>query len=175
MITPEGCDPGEELGLLAAGTSPGQPFLALSFQLSSIGFAVSLRFKAALAPFEIEPRQFSLLRALGVAEGQSQKAIAERLRVPASSMVTTVDDLEKRGLLERHVTSDDRRVRTLHLTQAGKELLEKVLPVAMETESSVRDALGPEDSSRLAELLGKVGAIFGVIPGAAHSALREGA
>jgi DNA-binding MarR family transcriptional regulator len=153
---------------------PGPAFHALAFQLSSVGFAVSSRFKAALAPFDIEPRQFSLLRAVGFAGGQSQKALAERLHVPTSSMVATIDDLEKRGLIERRPSVGDRRVKELHLTQRGKDLLQEVLPVAMETELAIRNALGPEDAARLGELLSRVGELFGVVPGFAHSSMQQG-
>jgi DNA-binding MarR family transcriptional regulator len=153
---------------------PGPAFHALAFQLSSIGFAVSSRFKAVLAPFDIEPRQFSLLRAVGFVGGQSQKALAERLNVPTSSMVSTVDDLEARGLIERRSSAEDRRVKELHLTQKGKDLLQEVLPVAMDTELKIRNALGADDSVRLAEMLQTVGALFGVTPGLAHSSMQQG-
>jgi DNA-binding MarR family transcriptional regulator len=140
--------------------------------LSSVGFAISSKFRAALAPFEIEPRQFSLLRAVGFSGGQSQRALAERLNVPTSSMVATIDDLETRGLIERRPSADDRRVKALHLTDKGRELLQEVLPVAMDTELRIRDALGPEESSKLGETLRKIGEIFGVKPGAAHSSMQ---
>jgi DNA-binding MarR family transcriptional regulator len=152
---------------------PGPAFHAIAFQLSSVGFAISSKFKAALAPFDIEPRQFSLLRAVGFSGGQSQKALAARLNVPTSSMVATIDDLERRGLIERRPSAGDRRVNELHLTQKGKDLLQDVLPVAMETESRIRNALGPEESSKLSETLRRVGELFGVVPGAAHSSMHD--
>ena len=97
---------------------------AVGFVLSSTGYAVARRFRETLAPLELEPREFALLRAVGAAEGQTQQAIGERLGIPASRMVAFVDALEARALLERRANPIDRRARALHLTSAGSELLE---------------------------------------------------
>src|ERR687886_2993008 len=91
------------------------PFRSVSFMLSSLGYAISRRFHQVLAPLELEPSEFAVLRAVGVGEGQSQHALAERLRISSSHMVAIVDRLEERALLERRPHERDRRVRTLHL------------------------------------------------------------
>jgi DNA-binding MarR family transcriptional regulator len=153
---------------------PGPAFRAIAFQLSSIGFAISRRFKTALEPFGIEPRQFALLRSVGFTGGQSQRTLAERVRVPTSSMVATVDDLERRGLLERRSHAGDRRVRNLHLTDEGRRLLENVLPVAMQIETDIRDALGITGSKELEALLSKIAPAFDIQPGDAHAAQTQG-
>ena len=97
------------------------PFSGVAFTLSSIGYAVAKRFRRILAPLELEPREFALLRAVGALEGQSQQAIGERLLIPPSRMVAFVDALEARSLLERRHNPLDRRTRELHLTDAGRD------------------------------------------------------
>src|SRR5256885_17238197 len=97
---------------------------SVGFTLSSLGYAVSRRFSQTLAPLQLEPREFALLRAVRAAEGQTQQAIAAALRIPASRMVAVVDALERRGLLERRHNPRDRRARELHLTASGDELLQ---------------------------------------------------
>src|SRR5262245_18056926 len=99
------------------------PFRSVGFLLSALGYRVSRRFHAALAPLELDPREFAVLRGVGFADGQSQQAVAAQLQIPPSRMVAIVDELEARGLLERQPRPGDRRVRTLHLTAAGRELL----------------------------------------------------
>src|SRR5919109_738600 len=100
-----------------------QPFRSVGFMLSTLGYAVSRRFHDVLVPLELEPSQFAVLRAVGFGEGQSQQALAENLHISASHMVTIVDELEKRGFVERRPHSSDRRVRALHLTTKGEKLL----------------------------------------------------
>ena len=92
--------------------------------LSSLGYAISRRFHAVLEPLELEPGEFALLRAVATNEGEPQNALAERLHISPSWMVAIVDDLERRELLERRPHARDRRVRTLHLTAAGRKLCE---------------------------------------------------
>ena len=91
--------------------------------LSSLGYAISRRFHQALEPLELEPGEFALLRAVAANEGESQNALAERLHISPSWMVSIVDELERRELLQRTPHARDRRVRNLHLTTAGKKLL----------------------------------------------------
>jgi DNA-binding MarR family transcriptional regulator len=155
--------------------SEAAPFQAVGFMVSSIGYAVGRRFHQVLAPLELEPREFALLRAVGVAEGQSQQAIGERLQIPPSRMVAFVDALEARGLLERRHNPHDRRTRELHLTAAGHALLGRAFALAVELERELCATLSDAEREQLVELLGRVGAQLGLPAGthAAHAALTE--
>src|ERR1700761_4323290 len=62
------------------------PFRSVGFTLSTTGYAVASRFRELLAPLGLEPREFALLRVVAAAEGHSQQAIGERLRIPPSRM-----------------------------------------------------------------------------------------
>src|SRR5260370_40488319 len=92
-----------------------QTHLSVGFTVSTVGYAVSRRFREILAPLKLEPREFALLRAVSASEGESQQVIGGRLKIPPSRMVAFVDALEARGLLERRLNPDDRRTRELHL------------------------------------------------------------
>jgi len=151
---------------------PEQPFSGVAFNLSSLGYAVSRGFQSILAPFELHPREFAVLRAVGFQEGQSQQALADGLQIPRSRMVSIVDDLEARGLLERHPNPADRRVRELVLTEAGRTLLERAFAEAVAYEGQVAESLTAEERGRLLELLGRVSETLGIGAGA-HAALRE--
>jgi len=156
----------------ADGPQSVEPFRAsLGFTLSTLGFAVAAGFREKLAPLGIEPRDFALLRAVGAAEGLSQQAIGERLQIPPSRMVSFVDSLEQRGLLERRAHPGDRRARALHLTAAGQGLLGEAFAAAVEFESGLCRDLGPGEREQLLELLGKVLETVGLPPGV-HAAHR---
>jgi DNA-binding MarR family transcriptional regulator len=153
------------------------PFRAVGFMVSSVGYAVARRFRETLAPLELEPREFALLRAVGAAEGQSQQAIGERLQIPPSRMVAFVDALEARSLLERRHNPQDRRTRELHLTEAGRELLGRAFTLAAGLERDLCAELSDSERQQLLALLQSVGLRVGLSPGAhaahAHSALAE--
>jgi DNA-binding MarR family transcriptional regulator len=151
---------------------PGaRPFRVVAFSLSSLGYAISKGFKATLAPFDLHPREFALLRAVGFQEGQSQQALGERLQIPRSRMVAIVDELEARGLLERRPNPTDRRVRELHLTKTGRKLIEQAFKQALAYEQRISSALTPKEREQLLDLLERVSTGLGIGPGA-HTALR---
>lgn len=149
------------------------PFGGVGFTLSSIGYAVARRFRETLAPLELEPREFALLRAVAAAEGQSQQAIGDRLRIPASRIVAFVDTLEGRSLLERRHNPDDRRTRELYLTADGRRLLERAFALAVEFEHHLCAQLNGSEREQLLELLQRVGSQLGVPPGVHAASLDE--
>jgi DNA-binding MarR family transcriptional regulator len=156
----------------ADGAATAEPFRGLAFNLSSLGYSVSKGFSQTLAPFDLHPREFALLRAVGFQEGLSQQALGDRLQIPRSRMVAIVDELEARGLLERRPNLTDRRVRELHLTEAGRELLDQAFREAAAYEQQVSSPLDSAERERLLDLLERVSAGLGVAPGI-HMALRD--
>jgi DNA-binding MarR family transcriptional regulator len=151
--------------------SPGSnpPFRAVGFLLSSLGYAVSRGFHRELAPLELDPRGFAVLRSVGFSEGQTQQALAVALAIPASRMVAILDALERRGLLERRTRDDDRRSRAVHLTDAGRGLLQKAFAVAAQFEAHLCEGLSGEERDQLIGLLDRVGERFGLRPGGGHA------
>ena len=146
---------------------------SVGFTLSSLGYAVAARFRATLAPLELEPREFALLRTVAAAEGRSQQAVGGLLQIPASRMVAFVDALERRGLLERRHNPLDRRTRELHLTDRGRSLLERALTLANDFERELLADLSPQEGEQLLALLQRVGLRLGLRPGV-HAAHQDG-
>jgi DNA-binding MarR family transcriptional regulator len=149
-----------------------EPFSGVAFNLSSLGYAIAKGFKAILGPFELHPREFAVLRAVGFQEGQTQQALADRLQIPRSRMVAIVDELEARGFLERHPNPSDRRVRELHLTDTGRTALEEAFAQAVAYEQQVTAPLEQQERKQLLDLLQRVSSGLGIGAGA-HTALRE--
>jgi DNA-binding MarR family transcriptional regulator len=147
------------------------PFRTVAFMLSSLGYAVSRRFHEVLGPLELEPGEFALLRAVAASGGEPQNALAERLRISPSWMVAIVDQLERRGLLERRPHARDRRVRNLHLTAAGKRLLKQAEREARQFDRQVTGPLDEAEARQLLDLLDRVAAGLELKPGA-HAAMR---
>jgi DNA-binding MarR family transcriptional regulator len=132
------------------------PPRSVGFLVSQLGFFSSQRFAAALDPLGIGPREFLLLRFVAASAGQSQQALAQRLGIPPSRMVALVDDLEERGLVERRLDPDDRRVRGLHLTERGEGTVERAARVAIEYESKLCSSLDEGERDQLIDLLQKL-------------------
>jgi DNA-binding MarR family transcriptional regulator len=149
------------------------PAGSVGFTISSTGYAIAHGFQEVLAPLKLEPRDFSLLRAVGLAEGLSQQALGERLKIPASRLVAFIDVLEQRGLIERRQKPSDRRVRALYLTEEGQQLLSSAFALAVEHERRLCGGLSEQERRQLLELLARVAEQLGLPAGAhtAHSSL----
>lgn len=175
LAQPPGPWPGDlEPAPLQGPVSPDSsaPFRSVGFTISTAGYAIARRFKAILAPLDLEPREFALLRAVAASEGQSQHSVAARLQIPPSRMVAFVDALEQRRLLERRQNPSDRRSHALYLTAAGHELLARAFALAVEHERDLCAELSPQEREQLLELLQRVGKRLGLAPGV-HSALAD--
>lgn len=136
--------------------------VSVGFTLSQLGFETSRRFAELVGKIGLEPRHFAVLRAALANEGQSQQAIADRLRIPPSTMVALVDHLESWKMLERRRDPSDRRAHLVHLTPAGSTLLRKAIDLAMQQEKRVCAGLSDEERATLLELLGRVADNLGI-------------
>ncbi len=77
---------------------------------------------AAAAACELTEAQCHVLRLLEPSVAMPMREVAERLACDASNVTGIVDRLEKRGLVERRSSHQDRRIKELVLTAAGAAL-----------------------------------------------------
>lgn len=63
---------------------------------------------------------YVVLSALGRSPVRTQAALAEAIGADKTRIIPTLDDLQARGYIERRPDPDDRRVRLLALTEAGR-------------------------------------------------------
>ena len=63
---------------------------------------------------------YTVLLALERSAVRSQAALAEAIGADKTRIIPTLDDLQQRGYIERRPDPDDRRVRLLALTEAGR-------------------------------------------------------
>jgi DNA-binding MarR family transcriptional regulator len=137
-----------------------------NFLLSHLGFHVAQTFAARLAPLGIAPNHFGLLMHLDRGEGSTQQQLADALGIHRKVMVGLVDDLEKRGLVERRRHPADRRAHALHLTGAARELLPRAREVADRHEEEILAPLGPGERAQLLAALQRIAESSGHPPGA---------
>jgi DNA-binding MarR family transcriptional regulator len=110
----------------------------LGFLLDRASFALSTELTAALAAIGITPRGFCVLsKALG--EEKTQGALAVEAALDKTTMVVTVDELERAGLAERRPSSTDRRVKTIAVTPDGERLVAQGAEIV---DGVYRDVLG---------------------------------
>lgn len=129
----------------------------LSYLLTHTGHVLATRMSAAFAKIGITPRGYCVLFH-ALEKERTQIQLAEISDLDKTTMVVTVDELEKAGLAERRPSSTDRRARIISVTEAGERIVAEGTRIADRVHREVLEALpeGERDAfvsalSRLAE------------------------
>lgn len=128
----------------------------LSFMLARANALSLAAGNAALAPHGLKARSYSVLALAVDGAGPSQRELAAFLRLDPSQVVALVDDLQRRGLVERKPDPSDRRANVVLATDAGRDLHAAALESAQGAERSLHAALDAEEREQLAALLRRI-------------------
>lgn len=90
-------------------------------------FAQRQHLPVSSAEFDLPPAQCHVLHLIEPEQPLPMSRLADMLSCDASNVTGLVDRLEARGLIRRHASSDDRRVKVLQLTPAGSRLRGQLL------------------------------------------------
>jgi DNA-binding MarR family transcriptional regulator len=107
-------------------------------------------YDAALGPSGLPVTQFTLLQALRLAPGISQKQLAELLGIDSSTLTRTLVPLRRKGWLRSAAGGDRREVR-LSVTAAGNREYARALPYWESAQKGLRKALGKGNWEQLME------------------------
>jgi DNA-binding MarR family transcriptional regulator len=114
---------------------------------------------------DLTPAQVGLLRAIAADPGRSQQAMAQLLGTPPSRLVSLVDALAERGLVERRRNPDDRRLHALHPTDDGHAVLARIATIGREHDEAIGRSLNPAERAQLRALLARMADDHGLTPG----------
>lgn len=95
------------------------------------------RFDEALRPFDLTNGQFSLLMSLNRPTPPPMAPVADLLAMDRTTLTAALKPLERRGLVKVSPDPSDRRSRILQLTQKGRKLLARAVPVWKTTHDQV--------------------------------------
>ena len=101
--------------------------------------------------------QFAVLEALYHLGPLCQGDLGRKILKSNANLTTVVDSLEKKKLVFRDRSANDRRKVNVHLTPVGEELIAKVFPRHAEIVEREFAVLSGEEQSQLGGLLKKLG------------------
>lgn len=110
--------------------------------------ALARRFDAALRPAGLTNGQYSLLVALSRPAPWSIGELADLLAMDRTTMTAKLKPLERRGLLRVAVDEVDRRNRKVAITEDGRAVLRRALPLWRQAHDELERA-GGFDADRL--------------------------
>ncbi|WP_315065636.1 MarR family transcriptional regulator [uncultured Clostridium sp.] len=106
--------------------------------------------------YDITAEQWAILIELYNDEGINQKELAKRCLKDTAALTRSLDVLEKREIVKREKSPNDRREFLILLTSNGRELVEKLLPIVLEVRKKITSVLSEEENSTLSSLLQKL-------------------
>lgn len=113
----------------------------------------------SVAAADLTPMQFAVLAYLNKRDGQpgiDQNGLAARLGTERSHVSLLVEELGKRGLVERHVNGADRRARILRLTSKGEGAFDRLRDRNAAANERVLDPLTAKERELLFDMLIRV-------------------
>jgi DNA-binding MarR family transcriptional regulator len=114
----------------------------LCLHLQRAARAIGRRFDEALKPVGLNQGQYSLLISLNRPDAPRLSDVAHLLALDRTTLTANLKPLVRRGLLSVIDDRDDKRIRRLALTQEGRNVLRRAVPIWRRTHAEI-DAVVP--------------------------------
>jgi DNA-binding MarR family transcriptional regulator len=123
------------------------------FLLARMGHVATKQFAGRLEELGLTTRMWGSLNVLDAEGALTQQALGKCTGIDPSSMVSTVDDLEAAGLVERRRHPSDRRAHAIHITELGRTTLRHGRQLARKAQEDLLGPLSADERKQLHELL----------------------
>jgi DNA-binding MarR family transcriptional regulator len=128
------------------------------FLLSRANASMRSRFNSALNEKGIEAtaEQYGLLSIINENPGTIQSDIGVKSGKDKTNVTRMLKLLETRGFIKRKKDPEDSRVFRIFITNSGRNLLEKMRPLAVATNREALAGINPEEITRFMTILDKI-------------------
>jgi DNA-binding MarR family transcriptional regulator len=131
------------------------PFIARLLLPRAVGEVFDVQDRA-LAPIGLTARQALILLSCDLGEAGTPAELAELYGLEVSSITRLVDRLEKKRLMERTRSREDRRKTILSLTPRGKAALQRAVRIAGPIAIATWQGVTEQERKTLATIIQKV-------------------
>ncbi|WP_395479959.1 transcriptional regulator SlyA [Candidatus Curculioniphilus buchneri] len=87
---------------------------------------------------------------------QSQIQLAKAIGIEQPSLVRTLDQLEEKGFITRHICSNDRRAKRIKLTKFAEPVLKEVSNIINNIQNDIFYGIGQEEIYLLKNIISKL-------------------
>lgn len=106
--------------------------------------------------FSLSLPEWRMIAVLGEESDLSAAEVSQRTAMDKVAVSRAVKNLLATGRLERHFSNDDRRRSVLSLSTKGREVYQKVLPLALSYETTLLSGLSAKEQEFLDNILNKL-------------------
>lgn len=128
-----------------------------------IAFAINIAskymadsFNNVVSTFGVTRSQCVAMYYISKAESINQKELAQSMHIRESTMTGLLDRLERDGLIERKVNSDDMRKKSIFLSPKGRDRLEKVEEISRDFINNAVKDISVEDREKFYQIMNKM-------------------
>ncbi len=126
---------------------------SMGFVVNRLARLFAAALQERLAPLNLTTGAFPVLLALWAEDGISQRTIAQRLPLDETTLVRTLDRMERDGLVHRARDTADRRRIVVRLTDHGRGLKEPALAAAEAVNAVALGGLAPDATDAVREAM----------------------
>ena len=125
------------------------------YRMHTQGVAV-LRRSFQAAGYHLTPEQWGLMARLRGHEGMNQSQLGEKAYKDRHNTTRILNQLHKRGYIERRPDNSDKRAYNLFLTEAGRTVQEALTPVVLNHYACAFKGLTNKDLRNMVRILGHI-------------------
>lgn len=107
-------------------------------------------------PLRYNPLDYAILRRVEAMDGCSGSDLARELKAARTSIQSALDRLERQDLIEKRPSKNGGRIRTLHLTQTGKDIRARIHAHDLINMKALLAPLSAEERTQILPLLERV-------------------
>lgn len=112
--------------------------------------------KADVRCYGLNITEFSVMELLYHRGTQATQAIKEKILIASSTTTYVIDQLEKKGHVQRQHSPHDQRISLVSLTESGKTLMDAIFPYHAQQIEQLFDAISTEELTTLKSTLRKI-------------------
>ena len=112
--------------------------------------------KKTLKNYPINVTEFSVMEFLYSKGEKSIQEIRDRILLASGSATYVVDNLEKKGYVNRKISERDKRVTYIKLTETGMQLIDDIFPTHKKNTKKIFEKINDKELVILKEILKKI-------------------
>lgn len=126
---------------------------SLGYQIRASHRLIQRRLQSLIEPHGVSLGMWYFLRVLWHKEGLTQSELSQLVGTMEPTTVTALRAMERSGFIKRERNATDGRKINIYLTDLGRELEEKLVPLAKEVLSEASSGLSDSEMQTLLRLL----------------------
>lgn len=126
---------------------------SFGFILNHAGRRMTQLLSLHFQPYDMTTEQWVVLHRLACEDGISQKMLAIRAEKDQTNITRILDQLERKGLVERRANENDRRSFLTFITDQGRAMNDILSPIEQQLITTLLSGFTEEQATQLRELL----------------------